>query len=137
MLLYFTYICNMLKILNYPHGVILHYIHYSVFISKMLFSILCTLYSMYIVHCTVCILYIVQYVHCTVCTLYSMYIVQYVHCTYIHVYFSQKQLPREMKSHLAITECAGYIFGSCFCGDYDMYITCKLICDCQDSLILH
>ena len=30
------------------------------------------------------------------------------------LYFSQKQLPRKMKSRLVITECAGYIFWQLF-----------------------
>ena len=34
------------------------------------------------------------------------------------MYFSQKRLPRKMKSRLVIIECAGYIFGSCFCDHY-------------------
>ena len=34
------------------------------------------------------------------------------------MYFSQKRLPRKMKSRLVIIECAGNIFGSCFCDHY-------------------
>ena len=35
------------------------------------------------------------------------------------LYFSQKQLPRKMKSRLVIRKCAGYIFWQLFfCGDY-------------------
>ena len=30
-----------------------------------------------------------------------------------------------MKSHLVIIECTGYIFGSCFCGEY--------VCNSKDS----
>ena len=36
----------------------------------------------------------------------------------IFIYFLQKEQPRKTKSHLVITECEGYIFGSCFCGDF-------------------
>ena len=39
-----------------------------------------------------------------------------------NVYSSQKQLPRNMKPRLVIIECAGYISGSYFCGDYSLLV---------------
>ena len=50
-------------------------LHYTVY------SVLCTLCTLYFVHCvlcTLCTLYTVYSVHCELCTLYTMYSVLYV-----------------------------------------------------------
>ena len=41
---------------------------------------------------------------------------------YDNIYFSQKQLPRKMKSRLVIIDCAGYNFWQLFCGECMYYL---------------